>query len=79
MTNKIITLPFGEMVNLRDVFTCPENADTLCDPEILDDFGRDGLISRIYDDIRPYWRRYEQKHGRHVYDFDACVLSQIDI
>lgn len=76
---KQITLPYGEIVELRDMFRNPDNADTINDPVIIEDFGRNSMIDMIYNEIRSYWCKYENKHGRHIYDFDKCVLSQMNL
>lgn len=69
-----ITLPFGEKVSSETIFSNLGNYFVMDDPEIMDNFNP---IETIYRETRDYWRNYEKKHGRHVYNFDAIVVPQI--
>ena len=69
-----ITLPFGEKVSSDTIFSNPENYFVMDDPEIMDNFNP---IETIYRETHDYWRDYEKKHGRHVYDFDTIIVLQI--
>lgn len=79
MKNFTIRLPYGETTTIRDIFSNPKNWDGMDSPEVLADFSRDDLITSLYNEIRAFWFSYEKKHGRHFYDLDKVVLSQITI